>query len=228
MIDLWLEDLSLNDADYTHYWQLLDSNEQAKASRFFQQQHRDQYVCSHGKLRTILASYTNTPPEQLCFALEAFGKPYLVVDGNASNLHFNLSHSNNKMLLAVAYQPIGVDIEAWNERVDCTLIANTCFADSERLFWQSLPPHEKDAAFYRFWTRKESFVKAVGAGITLGVAEVISTVKGETGFLAIPAIYGVANDWQLIDLQVDQGLSAALTVKTNHVSWRWRTNYHQL
>lgn len=222
MIDLWLEDLSLSDAEYVHYWQLLDPNEQAKALRFFQKQHRDYYVCSHGKLRTILASYTNTPPERLCFALEAFGKPYLVLDGKASDLHFNLSHSNNKMLLAVAYQPIGVDIEAWNDRVDCMLIANTCFADSERLFWESLPENEKDAVFYCFWTRKESFVKAVGAGITLGVAEVISTVKGETGLLAIPAIYGGANDWQLVDLQLGQGFSAALTVKKNN-DWRWRT-----
>lgn len=224
MIDLWLEDLSVSDADYAHYWQLLDANEQAKALRFFQKKHRDYYVSSHGKLRTILASYTNTPPEQLCFSVERFGKPYLVIDGKASKVTFNLSHSDNKMLLAVGYeQEIGIDIEAWNDRVDCTLIANTCFAESERLFWQSLPNSKKDAAFYQFWTRKESFVKAVGAGITIGVENIISTVNSEAGFLAIPAVYGIADDWQVVDLLIGQGFSAALSVKNTAINWQWRT-----
>jgi 4'-phosphopantetheinyl transferase len=224
MIDLWLEDLTLSDADYAHYWQLLDANEQAKASRFFQQKHRDYYVSSHGKLRTILASYANIPPEQLCFAVEAFGKPYLVIDGSTSKVTFNLSHSDNKMLLAVGHeQEIGIDIEGWNNRVDCTLIANACFAESERLFWQSLPQPKKDAAFYQFWTRKESFVKAVGAGITIGVADIISTINGEAGFLSIPTAYGVANDWQVVDLSVGQGFSAALSVKNTAIDWQWRT-----
>jgi len=222
MIDLWLEDLTVSDDDYAHYWSLLDANEQAKAARFFQKKHRDYYVSSHGKLRTILASYTNIPPEKLCFAVEVFGKPYLIIDGNASKVTFNLSHTDNKMLLAVGYQQeIGVDIEAWNDRVDFTLVANACFAESERLFWQSLPSPKKDAAFYQFWTRKESFVKAVGAGITIGVADIISSVNGEAVFLAIPTAYGAAQDWQVIDLQLGHGISAALVVKHNNIKWQW-------
>jgi len=165
MIDLWLEDLTVSDDDYAHYWSLLDANEQAKAARFFQKKHRDYYVSSHGKLRTILASYTNIPPEKLCFAVEVFGKPYLIIDGNASKVTFNLSHTDNKMLLAVGYQQeIGVDIEAWNDRVDFTLVANACFAESERLFWQSLPSPKKDAAFYQFWTPKRKFCQSGRCG----------------------------------------------------------------
>jgi 4'-phosphopantetheinyl transferase len=222
-VDLWLEDLSLSNAEYQHYWRLLDHQEQAKALRFFQEKHRCQYVSSHGKLRTILASYTDTPPEQLCFAVEEFGKPYLVVDGKAHSVTFNLSHSDNKMLLAVSYQcEIGVDIEVWNSKIDRHLIANNCFAKTERLFWQSLPNYNKDAVFYQFWTRKESFIKAVGAGISLGVEQVISSGQGKARFLSIPSIYGTAGDWQVVDLQLDNGVSAALTLKNTDFVWQWR------
>lgn len=220
MIDLWLENLSLTEAEYQHYWRLLDTHEQAKALRFFQENHRRQYVCCHGKLRTILASYTNSPPEQLCFATEEFGKPYLAMNDKLPSVMFNLSHSGNKMLLAVSYQyDIGVDIEAWNNKIDCALIANHCFADSERVFWENLPDNEKDAAFYQFWTRKESFIKAVGAGLSLNVAEVITNT---TGFLAIPAVYGTANEWRVLDLDLSHGISAALTVKNIDFEWQWQ------
>lgn len=215
-IDLWFEDLAASDAEYRHYWRLLDDDEQIKAMRFIQGEHQRRYVVSHGKLRTVLARYTGIAPETLCFAQQALGKPYLIVDGKPHGLNFNLSHSGNKMLVAVSlHYPVGVDIEIWNDRIDRAAIAEDCFADSERAYWQALPDTEKDAAFYRFWTRKESFVKAVGAGITLGVAGVVTSVDGTARFLSIPADCGSADEWRLHDLALGQGLSGALVVKTN-------------
>jgi 4'-phosphopantetheinyl transferase len=225
VIDLWLEDLSLSNADYQHYWQLLDDHEQTKASRFFQEQHRRQYVASHGKLRTILATYTNISPAQLVFAITEFGKPYLILNSKAHTVTFNLSHSNNKMLLAIGYQcEIGIDIEAWNPKIDRNAIVKHCFADSEKAFWQHTPEQQKDSVFYQFWTRKESFIKAVGAGMNINVAQVISSGQGKAHFLSIPRNYGKPEDWQVIDLPLSNGLSAALTVKNYDYVFRWRQN----
>lgn len=216
VIDLWFEELSAGDEEYQYYWRLLDEHEQAKALRFIQDKHRLHYVISHGKLRTILAGYTGQTPGKICFAQAVFGKPYIITDGKPHEVNFNLSHSGDKMLAAVGFAgPVGVDIEVWDGRVDGALIAKSCFADVEWMFWQELPDAEKIASFYRFWTRKESFAKAVGSGIMLDISRVVTSVAGTAGLLSIPGVYGAVHDWQLFDLDLGQGLSGALTVKNN-------------
>jgi len=49
-----------------------------------------------------------------------------------------------------------------------------------------LPEDRKDAFFYRLWTRKESFVKAVGIGVGLDVSRVVSSLVGAARFLSVP------------------------------------------
>jgi 4'-phosphopantetheinyl transferase len=199
-IDLWFEALAATEDAYQRYWALLDKEEQAKALRFVQEQHRARYVISHGKVRTILARYID--------------KPYLVVDGRPHEVKFNLSHSGDRMMLAVSrHEPVGVDIEVWLDGFDCAAVAEECFAETEKAFWQALPAHEKADAFYRFWTRKESFVKAIGAGISLDVSQVVTSVDGASRFISLPARYGAAGQWRLVDLDLGPGLSGALTVR---------------
>ncbi|WP_020158466.1 4'-phosphopantetheinyl transferase family protein [Methylobacter marinus] len=213
-IDLWFEALAATEDTYQRYWALLDKEEQAKALRFVQEQHRARYVISHGKVRTILARYIDKPPETLCFAQEVAGKPYLVVDGRPHEVKFNLSHSGDRMMLAVSrHEPVGVDIEVWLDGFDCAAVAEECFTETEKAFWQALPAHEKADAFYRFWTRKESFVKAIGAGISLDVSQVVTSVDGASRFISLPARYGAAGQWRLVDLDLGPGLSGALTVR---------------
>lgn len=211
-IDVWFEDLSVTDAEYSYYWKLLDDKEQNKALRFMQKVHCGRYVVSHGKLRVILASYIDITPENISFAEEEFGKPYIIA-GKASEVKFNLSHSGSKMVAAVGlHDHIGVDVEEWNDTVDCDLVINNCFAEMERNFWSGLQESRRDEFFYRLWTRKESFVKAVGVGFGLDVSKVVSSAVGEARFLSVPEEYGSAGDWKLVDLDFGGGIGAALTV----------------
>jgi 4'-phosphopantetheinyl transferase len=212
-IDLWLEELDVTDEQYQYYWSLLDRNEQDKALRFVQTMHSRRYVASHGKLRLILAEYLGIFPEKIGYAEQAFGKPVIVIDGLEHGIKFNLAHSDNKMLVAVGLDAnIGVDIEVWNDRVDAVSVANICFAESEQCFWSGLPESGKDEFFYRLWTRKESFVKAVGVGLGLDVSTVVSSMVGAARFLSVPEGYGSSEDWALVDLNFGDGISAALTV----------------
>lgn len=212
-IDVWFEELAVTDEECLYYWQLLDKNEQDKASRFVQTIHGRRYVASHGKLRLILSEYLGLPPEKIGYAEQAFGKPLIVINGLEHEITFNLAHSGNKMLVAVGLGArIGVDIEVWNNRVDAVSVANICFAEAERCFWNGLPEGERSEFFYRLWTRKESFVKAVGVGLGLDVSEVISSSVGKAQFLSVPEGYGSSEDWTLVDLYFGGGISAALTV----------------
>lgn len=212
-IDVWLEQLTVTDEEHRYYWSLLDKNEQDKASRFVQAMHGRRYVVSHGKLRLILSEYLVMPPEKIGYAEQTFGKPVIVINGLEHEVKFNLAHSGDKMLVAVGLDAnIGVDIEVWNDSVDAVSVANLCFAEAERRFLGGLPKSGKDEFFYRLWTRKESFVKAVGVGLGLDVSKVVSSAVGATRFLSVPEGYGSAGDWALVDLDFDRGISAALTV----------------
>ncbi len=212
-IDIWYEELSAKADEYLFYWDLLDNSEQSKAMRFFQEKHRSYYVISHGKLRIILASYIGIAPEKLRFKVGKFGKPFIVDNGKPHKLKFNLSHSGNKMVAAVGYHgSIGVDIEVWNEKIDYYAIVEGCFAKIEATFWKALADSEKTAVFYRFWVRKESFAKAVGAGITLGISNVINSVDDPVRYLEIPDCYGKASDWKVIDLNLGSKITGALTM----------------
>lgn len=215
IIDLWLEELAVTDEQYLYYWSLLDKNEQDKALRFVQAIHGRRYVASHGKLRLILSGYLGLPAEKITYREQAFGKPVIVIKGMDHDVKFNLAHSENKMLVAVgADDRTGVDIEVWNSKIDFVSIASICFAETERSFWNGLPECSKDEYFYRLWTRKESFVKAVGVGLGVDVSTVVSSLTGAGRFLSVPEAYGSAAAWALVDLDfgIGIGISAALTV----------------
>ncbi|UOA10701.1 4'-phosphopantetheinyl transferase superfamily protein [Methylobacter sp. S3L5C] len=212
-IDVWFEQLTVTDEEYRYYWSLLDKVEQDKSVRFVQTMHGRRYVASHGKLRLILAEYLDMPPEKIGYAEQAFGKPVIIVNGLEQGIEFNFSHSGDNMLVAVGLDTnIGVDIEVWNDRVDTISVTNLCFAEAERHFFWGVPKSGKDEFFYRLWTRKESFVKAVGVGLGLDVSKVISSVIGAARFLSVPEEYGSAGDWALVDLDFGRGIGAALTV----------------
>lgn len=81
------------------------------------------------------------------------------------DFHFNLSHSQDFAVLGVGEKPIGVDIE---EIRPITLdIAEHYFFKGEYTYLKALPKADHALGFYRLWTLKESFMKAVGLGFQL-------------------------------------------------------------
>ncbi len=216
-LDLWFESLIVDDADCNDYRFLLDRCERGRAQRFVRELDRRRYIVSQGKLRRILAAYLQLPPEKIAFAARAYGKPYLVGE-EIHAIKFNLSHAGDFLAVAVSHgDDVGVDIEEWAETVDYEAVVALCFADSESRFWLNLPAEEKRAFFYRLWTRKESFVKAVGMGLGLDVSEVITAPSGPSRFLSLPAGYGGPECWTLVDLDLERGLSGALTFPVRHL-----------
>lgn len=89
------------------------------------------------------------------------GKPYLT----DKSLFFNLSHSGKVCICAVSDKDLGCDVEKI-KRAKMN-IANRFFSKEECLFLESTPESERDNAFFRLWTMKESFIKAVGTGLSM-------------------------------------------------------------
>ncbi|WP_404360477.1 4'-phosphopantetheinyl transferase family protein [Methylotuvimicrobium sp. KM1] len=211
-IDLWFEALAITDEEYRYYWSILDKNEQNKALRFVRTRDGRGYVASHGKLRLILAEYLGMPPGKIPFTSQAYGKPF-VAFGNTYGIRFNLAHSGDYMAVGVgnAYD-IGIDIEVWSDRVDYHGIMALCFSEEETRFWSDLPKERQKEFFYKLWTRKESFIKAVGLGFSLDVSQVETAVQGPSRFLSLPSGCGSPKGWCLIDLELANGLSGAVAI----------------
>ena len=87
------------------------------------------------------------------------GKPVLI---NAPNIHFNLSHSGTLAACAVSDRPVGVDVEAL-QSVEPGVVA-MCFQPIEQAWINQAD--DRSRAFTRLWTRKESYLKLRGTGLT--------------------------------------------------------------
>ena len=144
---------------------LLSDDEKKRAHRFRSKTHQSRYIIGRGSLRAILARYVNQGPERLVFAYEDFGKPAL--SEPVSDMQFNMTHSHGLALCAVSrHRRIGVDIERLRDVVDRDRIVARFFSRSEQDEYHSLPEELKREGFFRGWTRKEAYLKALGIGIS--------------------------------------------------------------
>lgn len=143
----------------------LSREETGRAARFIRAEHGERYVFAHGMLRRVLAAYAGCPPQALVFAATPRGKPYLVAPDAARGLHFNLSHSRDLALVALAREPVGVDLEYVLRRADMAGIAARFFSPDERRWLDTQPRESYRAAFFACWTAKEAYIKGIGEGL---------------------------------------------------------------
>ncbi len=207
-IDVWHSELNTDNAQSSQDWRVLDSHEKIQAEKFSNLLLQQRYVAAHGRLRDILAQYLPQSPANIHIKKAALGKPYLA---DYPELAFNLSHTGNSMAVAVAKNcQIGIDIEQCKHRTSLAALVHKCFSDEEATHWQQLPEAEQQRAFYQFWTRKEAFVKATGLGITVGLHDCVINPDNPRTFLAVPKVCGAAHTWHNRDIDLGQGMCAAL------------------
>ena len=112
----------------------------------------------------LLAAYAlrQAGASDLTTVLLENGKPVLRAH---PEIHFNLSHSGSLAVCAVSDCPVGVDVETI--RVCRQRVAERCFQPKELAWLDSAP--DRDLAFVRLWTRKESFLKRTGEGLSVSL-----------------------------------------------------------
>jgi len=117
--------------------------------------------------RHLLSLELGCHPADLSFATTAHGKPVLA---DRANPWFNVAHSGRWVAVAISQQPVGVDIEQ-KAPIDPTPMLELMSPDELKEF-QGLPETTRMDYFYRLWTAKESFVKAVGSGLSVPLASI--------------------------------------------------------
>lgn len=151
---------------------VLAAPELVRAQRYLKAADRQRFLVVRAALRVLLGRLTGQAPGAVTFETSETHKPRLK---NYAGLHFSVSHTRHWALLAVATQPVGVDVEEISADFDfAALLAGSFSAAERRAIWQSPNPRRQ---FYELWTRKEAFVKATGQGI-------------DEHFAAVPALDG--------------------------------------
>lgn len=94
-------------------------------------------------------------------------------------MHFSLSHSGGLALLALAAEPVGIDVE----RVPGPQLAaeaSRALHPSERQDLTRMPPGARATAFARCWTHKEAYLKATGEGLSSTALQSVYVGTGHT------------------------------------------------
>jgi 4'-phosphopantetheinyl transferase len=160
----------------------------------------------------ISATHPCADPAQLRIHMAQQGKPYLA---DYPEVAFNLSHTADKMAVAMAYNcDLGIDIEQCKARTNLAALVEKCFGEEEIGHWENLPDSLKMEEFYRFWTRKEAFVKATGIGIALGLKQCVINPGNPACLLRIPQAVGYPSEWQILDLPLGRPIYGAVAIKS--------------
>lgn len=157
-------------------------------------------VCDHGF-------------QKLGISRETYGKPYLT---GMEQLFFNLSHSGSYAAAVFSDEPVGIDVE--RVRPADLALAKRFFAAEEYAALRAVSDERDmggrlDREFIRLWTRKESYIKAVGEGMHLPLADF--SVLAETVSYGQFGTYYLST-WEMFDdavLSVCAGKEIAAQVR---------------
>ena len=194
----------------------LDLAERERAGRFHFEKHRRRFILGRGFLRLLLGRYLKIAPEEVRFAYGPYGKPSLAGEHEASRVRFNASHSHELAIYGfVEDRTIGVDVEYNKPEFAGEDIARHFFSAYEVMKLLELPESERTAAFFRCWTRKEAYIKALGSGlshpldqfdVTLGPDEPAALIRDHRDAQA-------TSRWSMFNLELD-GYAGAVVVES--------------
>ena len=147
----------------------LNDQELQRYNRYYFDRHRKQLLASRLLTRCVLSRYApHIAPPDWRFVSNDYGKPAIDAAQHAISLYFNLSHSGEKLVLAVtAAEFIGVDIESSIKRRRVARIADRFFSKQEVQNLLALPQAQRQSRFYELWTLKEAYIKACGLGLAI-------------------------------------------------------------
>lgn len=174
-VDLWVarESQWRDPALLDRVARLLSDDERARVDRMKFEAGRHQQLVTRALVRSVLSTYLpDVPPSGWRFDRGEHGRPLVARDMPvaARAMQFNVAHTAGLVVMAVGRMPrIGVDVERTGARVNLD-IARRYFSPAEADALEALPAEEQARRFQRLWTLKEAWLKAMGTGISGGLA----------------------------------------------------------
>lgn len=212
-VHVWILRTGASDAVAAKFEPVLVSDERDRAARFRFDHLRQSFVITRGALRCLLGRYLGLDPASIRFNYGSKGKPALAA---TAGIEFNMTHSGG--LAAFAFTvgcQIGVDLEQIRPLTETQDIANRFFCSEEAAEIMSLPPSERERAFFCCWTRKEAYIKAIGDGLSAPLDEFRVTLQPNepAQFIHLAHDTNAAKAWTLHDLCLASDYAAALAYR---------------
>jgi 4'-phosphopantetheinyl transferase len=162
----WLRTDRVSPADCHRWLRILDREERERSERFRFERDRREFIAAHALLRSMLTFHLGRPTASWQFTTGAFGKPKFAEKFRMPDIDFNLSHTRDLVAAAVvARGAVGVDVEKIDLAKADLDVAQHYFAAAEVEILRQTPPPERATCFFRLWTLKEAYLKAIGAGL---------------------------------------------------------------
>ena len=211
-IHIWQFPLTVSEPEFAAFGELLSSDERDRASRFHFQRDSRRFSLGRASVRAILAGYTLVPAREIGFVYSEHRKPALA--DPKTNIQFSISHSGNLALVAVALgRQVGSDIEAVRADIEIEKLAARFFSSREYHDLLALPQEQRIAAFFRYWTCKEAFLKAQGVGLSRGLGSFDVGLKPRAHLAATRPDPGEADLWSLYEVEAPTGYASAVAVE---------------
>jgi len=204
----------------------LSADERARADRFRFPADRRRHIIGRGISRILLGHCLGLPPRSVPLHEGRNGKPGLLPGPGRPPLHFNISHSGDFVLIALARRDLGVDLEFIRVNFETATLAERFFSPAERMSLEALPPTLQRIAFFAIWTRKEAYIKAHGDGLSipLDAFDVTVSPEQEPRLAATRHDATEAERWTLRDLDMGADYRAAVAAEGTgwHLKcWNW-------
>lgn len=222
-IYLWLLKYDFDDNNFLYLLDLMTYDEVTRANKFVFKSDKISFIISRCLLRVLIARLAKLTPYQVKLKYNSYGKPYL--DDPGSKLKFNLSHSNEFCIVAINnLSDVGIDIEWMNKNIDINEIAADHFSNNEVEKLNGFIEEDRILAFYKIWTRKEAFIKAVGRGLSIPLKSFDVSLDDNTGSITVYDSNDFDNKVNLYNININDEYSSALvnigklkTLKMNYI-----------
>jgi len=155
-------DRHLHNDEYAKLIPLVSEAKAARLARFRRFEDSQRSLLGDILARYAISLKSGIQNKDLVFDENEYGKPLLK---RPCTVHFNISHSGSWVACALDDAPVGIDIEETGP-ADLA-IAQRFFSKNEYSLLISTPTEMQQEQFYRIWTLKESYIKALGHGLCI-------------------------------------------------------------
>ena len=202
-VEVFHVDLTPDPAREAAAFEMLDDPERGQWRRFLHAGPRRRYALCRAALRTILRRQFDCGNERIVFGASPYKKPFALVRGRPAPISFNVSHSGDHGLVAIAPTGrVGIDVEERSTRHELDGPVAAVLGPDERSELSRLCGDRKVQLFFCIWTIKEALIKALGTGHYTDVSQfqVPANMRGgeSTGLFRFPHLPSIA--WRLEDL----------------------------
>ena len=195
----------------THFFSLLLPYEMEKANCLKFEKDRNAYIIRKGMLRFLLSQYLGQNPLTIKFEKGQNYKPFILQKENSLNVFFNISYTNDLVVMAFANKEMGIDVEKVDTHFKYKELLSVVFSEEE--INAINVSEDKLHCFYTLFTRKEALLKATGKGIINNLKNI--PVLDRNRLIPENNEFGILHHWKMNSFELNGNYEASIAYHSN-------------